>query len=392
MPITGLTDRSAAFPEIGQIRKGAKKTDANKPGPDLDHFRFVADTETMRVFVNQFGDKPQEIKFISPFNTTGEVFEAWKEEYTASSLKHRCDGKTCVTWQQPNGQYSTTPKPCPGNCKQTGRLKIVIPGLNRLGFITVHTTSIWDILTIHQNLMAIEMLCGSLRGVPLVLKRVKRAISTPSGSNGQRARREKWLLTIEAAPEWVEKQLAGMAQQALLSAGQSEPLQLASGAIESDDENDEAEALCSPEVAAAIEKLWPEFGARSKTTNQVIPINEYLVKHKSVSSPSLLTVQQASDLLGWLQKRALPIAVAPDAKVYGWTCGEELAVQIDSLTKDLIADGVTESMVAAELADFCGQDRSAKVEPSSLTGDQAQGWVDVLKSWIHSRENSADAA
>lgn len=157
-------------------------------------------------------------------------------------------------------------------------------------------------------------------------------------------------------------------------------------------QSSEAEALASPDTVAAIEKLWPEFGARSKTTNQIIPINEYLAKHKSVSSPSLLTIQQANDLLGWLQKRALSTTVAPDAKVYGWTCGEELAVQIDSLTKDLIADGVTESMVAAELADFCGQDRSAKVEPSSLTGDQAQGWVDVLKSWIHSRENSADAA
>lgn len=382
MPIQGLTDRHAAFPEIGSIRKGAKKTDANKPGPDLDHFRFVADTETMRVFVNQFGDKPQEIKFISPFNTTSEVFEAWKEEYTASSLKHRCDGKTCVTWQQPNGQYSTTPKPCPGNCKQTGRLKIVIPGLNRLGFITVHTTSIWDILTIHQNLMAIEMLCGSLRGVPLVLKRVKRAISTPSGSNGQRARREKWLLSIEAAPEWVEKQLAGMAQQALLSAGQSEPLQLASGAIESDDENDEAEALCSPEVAAAIERLWPEFGARSKTTNQVIPINEYLVKHKSVSSPSLLTIQQANDLLGWLQKRAIE-AQGQKLNQEGFVCGKELAEQIKEAEARVEQLGVDKDGIRSEWEAVAGTLHT--LETCDI--ETAQTWLETLKAWAGSLES-----
>lgn len=312
MPIIGLTDQRAAFPEIGQIRKGAKKTDEKKPGPDLDHFRFVADTETMRVFKQLFGDKPQEIRFMSPFDKTDQIFEAWKEEYTASSLKHRCDGVHCV---DPNGKYYDPPKPCPSGCKQTGRLKIVIRELNRLGYITVHTTSIWDILTIHQNLSAIEMLRGSLRGIPLVLKRVKRAISTPSGSNGNRARREKWLLSIEAAPEWVEKQLAGMQQTALLEAA-NEPLMLSAGniaEIEADDENDEdnGEAMASPAIAAEIEKLWPEFGQAALLLKTPMTLADFLTKRRNLSSVSQLPQADADHLLGLLKKAAAEKSTQP---------------------------------------------------------------------------------
>lgn len=384
MAIIGITDKHAAFPEIGSIRKGAKKTDEKKPGPDLDHFRFVADTETMRVFRELFGDKPQEIRFMSPFDKTDEIFEAWKEEYAASSLKHRCDGVNCVMWLQPNGQYSTAPKPCPGGCKQTGRLKIIIRELNRLGYITVHTTSIWDILTIHQNLSAIEMLCGSLRGIPLVLKRVKRAISTPSGSNGGRVRREKWLLSIEAAPEWVERQLAGMQQAALLTAA-NEPLMLNPGnvaEVEPDDENDEAEAMASPQVAAEIERLWPEFGQSALKLKTAMTLADFLVKRKQVASASLLPQADAERLLGLLRcaaEKAVQPATTP--KTFGWQC----AAEIDQLTKDLLADGVTQEAIDAELGDFIASDRAAKVELSTITDEQAQGWIGVLQSWITSR-------
>lgn len=384
--IQGLTDRNAMFPEIGSLRKGAKKTDTNKPGVDLDHFRFVADTETMRVFKETFGDKPQEIRFMSPFNTTAEVFEAWKEEYAASSLKHRCDGVNCVAWLQPNGQYSTTPKPCPGGCKQTGRLKIVIPQLNRLGFVTVHTTSIWDILTIHQNLSAIEMLRGSLRGIPLVLKRVKRAISTPSGSNGGRARREKWLLSIEAAPEWVERQLAGMQHAALLTAA-NEPLMLNPGDIaevEPDDENDEAEQLASPAIAAEIEQLWPEFGQAALKLKTAQPLEAFLRTRKQVASASLLPQADAERLLGLL-KDAAASHPAATPKTFGWQCDEASAAEIDQLTNDLLKDGVAQSAITAELAEFLQMDRSAAAEPSVLTNEQAQAWIGVLQSWITSR-------
>lgn len=384
MPIAGLTDRQASFPEIGQIRKGAKKTDANKPGPDLDHFRFVADTQTMRAFAESFGDKPQEIRFLSPFDTAAEVFEAWKEEYAAGGLKHRCDGQTCVTWLQPDGRYSTTPKPCPGGCKQVGRLKIIIRELNRLGFVTVHTTSIWDILTIQQNLFAIELLRGSLRGIPLILKRVKRAISTPSGTNGQRARREKWLLSIEAAPEWVERQLTAMERAALPSI--SEPLMLNPAAVEisPDDEYDEAEAMCDAETARAIESLWPQFGRNER--NEAEPLIDYLKRRKQINTVFELPQVSAQALLEGLQKRKIQAEEAEAKKPKAaskYPCGDELARQVIDAEARLVALGEPEAGIRSEWTAHAGTLHTIE----TCDTPTAETWLEILKGWIASLES-----
>jgi len=215
MSIIGFTDKRAQFPEIGTLRKGAPKTDPSKPGADLDYFRFDTDDEAAHEkFIKAFGDKPRQIEIKLPYPTVDENFEAWREEYVASGLKHRCDGKNCVRWLKPDGTYSEEPIKCPGRCKQTGRLKVIIPALERFACVMVNTTSIWDIITIHQNLSALEMLCGTLRGIPMILCRREREISTPAG-NGKRARRKKWLLTVEAEPDWAVKQLAAMDRAAL---------------------------------------------------------------------------------------------------------------------------------------------------------------------------------
>lgn len=384
MPIAGLTDRHASFPEIGQIRKGAKKTDANKPGTDLDHFRFVADTQTMRAFADAFGDKPQEIRFLSPFDTTAEVFEAWKEEYAAGGLKHRCDGQTCVTWLQPDGRYSTDPKPCPGGCKQVGRLKIVIRELARLGFVTVHTTSIWDILTIQQNLFAIELLRGSLRGIPLILKRVKRAISTPSGTNGQRARREKWLLSIEAAPEWVELQLTAMERAALPSADEPLMLNPATVEISPDDEYDEAEAMCDADTARAIESLWPKFGRNEH--GQAEPLADYLKRKKQINSLSELPQASAQVLLEGLQKRQIQAerveAEKPKA-ASKYLCGDDLAKEILATEEALITLGESREGIAAEWTAHAGTLHTI----DTCDAPTAEAWLEILRGWKASLES-----
>lgn len=222
MAIKGLTDRGPALPRIGTLRKGAPKTQSG-PGKDLEHFRFdTQDAEAGERFKQAYGAEPVAIRVFLPFSTTDENFEAWRESWTASSLQHRCDGETCVLWLQKDGTYSDDPKPCPGGCKQVGRLNVIIPELKRWAFVTALTTSIHDIIEVHANLMSLESARGDLRGIPLILKRTPRKISTPR-NNGERARAEKWLLTIEAQPQWVELQLASQERAAL---NQAEPLAL----------------------------------------------------------------------------------------------------------------------------------------------------------------------
>lgn len=240
MPIKGLTtNHEASFPEIGKIRKGDKKPNEKQPGKDLHYFRFVTEDRSAELAFNQFfGDEPDELTVFMPFSSVDENFIAWKEDWKASSLLHRCDGETCVIWQTPNGKYSQDPKPCPGNCKQVGRLKVILPALQRMAYVTVLTTSIWDIINLHQNLSALQVLRGDLRGIPLILRRRFREISTPSGSNGQRARRKKSLLTIEADPSWVALQLEAQKQAALPSIT---PLQLEAAPFDPADDEDDME-------------------------------------------------------------------------------------------------------------------------------------------------------
>jgi len=213
MPIKGLTDQEAAFPEIGILRKGAEKK-PNAPGEDLTYFRFTStDGAALKTFRAAYGEEPRDINVYLPYASAEENFSSFREHWVAGGLKHRCDGETCLVWQDEHGAYSTEKKPCPGQCKPVGRLAVVIPELKRLAFVTVLTTSLHDIMTLTQNLRALELLRGDLRGIPLVLRRRPRSVSTPRGK--KRVRQEKWLLTLEAAPEWVALQLAAQHAAAL---------------------------------------------------------------------------------------------------------------------------------------------------------------------------------
>ena len=217
MPIIGLTDRGAAFPRIGTLRKGGPKVSDRQPGADLkDHFRLdTQDAEVGAAFTAHYGHTPNDIRIMLPYATAAENFDCWQEAWSAGALQHRCNGQTCVRYLHSDGTYHDDPKPCPGGCKPAGRLVVWIPELQRAGVIVVPTTSIWDIIELQSNLDAAQAMRGDLRGIPFVLRRAPRKISTPGGPDGKRRRLEKWLLSIEPAPDWVRLQLAATARAAL---------------------------------------------------------------------------------------------------------------------------------------------------------------------------------
>ena len=249
MGIKGLTDRAAQFPCIGQIRKGAPKpADGKKPGADLKWFRVEFDEReavSAEVFAKHYGPKPTEVDILLPFNSVEENFEAWRETYVAGGLVHRCDGERIWYEIDPRtGEKLVTngvpEKRCDGHreCKPTGRLKVLIPQLQRLAYLTVMTTSLHDIMNLSRQLEALLQINGKLAGVPLKLRRRPVMISTPSGEGGKRARREKWLLSIEADPHWVKAKLLAMKAAALPGNGLGEETPL----LEAPDEPDEEPA------------------------------------------------------------------------------------------------------------------------------------------------------
>lgn len=226
MPIVHLQDnRPAQFPCIGKLRKGgAKRQNANGKeimGADLKHFRFVTDdAAAAQSFAAYYGPEPTAINVLMPYRTATENFSAWLEEYRAGGMVRRCDGATQAFHRDANGRSDLTPIPClrtqgkPCNCKEVGRLAVIIPELARLAWVMVETHSVYDIIQLTENLQAAEVLRGSLQGIPFILSRREREISTPDG-NGGRARRVKSLLFLEPDPSWVQRQLAAVQYAAL---------------------------------------------------------------------------------------------------------------------------------------------------------------------------------
>ena len=246
MPIKGLTDNVLpAFPRLGKLRKGgAKPATGFGYGKDLEYFRFTSERdEVLRVFTQAYGEQPALLNVYLPYAGLEDNWQAWLEEWSAGGLVHRCDGETMTIWRTATG-YSQKPEPCPWRtkerttknpgCKPVGRLTVVIPELIRAGFVgyvTLETHSKHDLLSIQATLLAViearSGVAAGLRGIPFVLRRVPETISTPD-ADGKRVSREKWLIKLEPAADWVSLQLE-TAQRAALAGRQ--PLQLTSGKI-----------------------------------------------------------------------------------------------------------------------------------------------------------------
>lgn len=243
MPIKGLTDRGVAFPQIGNIRKGAKKTDPKRPGQELPYFRVEIDEREVaaaKKFAAIYPDgKPTDIVVVLPFDDVERCWHAWREAYTAGALQHRCDGEyinyainpktgevVVRNWRNAQDEMVRCERinlaDATKRCKPTGRLHVIIPQLERLAYFVVHTTSIWDIARISEQLAAIrEMNGGHIAGIPLVLRRRPVEISTPgdgdqeSKFSGKRVRRIKHMISVEADPEWVSAKLTAMRNASL---------------------------------------------------------------------------------------------------------------------------------------------------------------------------------
>ncbi len=243
--IKGLTDNVIPrFPRLGKLRKGGEKpATGNKPGAELSYFRFTSENPAIvGAFHDAYGTQPAMLRVYLPYPSTEMNFSTWKEAWAAGGLVHRCDGETCQIWRTPDGKYSQEPKPCPGGCKEVGRLEVILPELITAGFVgyvTLETHSLHDLMNITATLEAVRQSAqdrpNGLQGIEFVLRRKKERISTPDGKGG-RASREKWLVSIEPVPSWAQTYLAMASSTLAIDAPR---VDLLTGEIMDDDEDDD---------------------------------------------------------------------------------------------------------------------------------------------------------
>jgi hypothetical protein len=266
MAIKGLSDRGLALPEIGTIRKGAKKP-AKGPGAELSYFRFdYAEGEkgAEKVIFQKYGEKPNNLSVLLPFNDVERSWDPWMEAYTAGRMVGRSDGeyvqylvdtstgevKVANGLDVKTGQKFPHPKDNvagfdyqnkPVLFKNNGRLKVIVRDLGRAAIFVVLTTSTHDIINISAQLAGYRHLNnGQLAGIPFVLRRVPKMVSTP-GENGQRVRRKKYLISIEVDPRWANAKFGELSSLALPQLADMEPIagELPAGALQTDFDEDE---------------------------------------------------------------------------------------------------------------------------------------------------------
>ena len=284
MPIIGMTDAGTSvprFPLLGVLRKGAARPEkGDRPGKDLEWFRFdPRKPEIGQAFTKAYGEQPDSLTVFLPYALISDVFPTWREEWVGGGLVHRCDGKTCSIWRNAQGRYSRESKPCPciqdaeneRRCKPIGRLSLILPDLLQAGFVgyvSLNTTSINDVISIHAALLAVAEARGNedLRGIAFQLYRQTESISTP-GSDGKRMRRDVSLVKLVPSVEWVRSQLAASAQDALLSLPD---VNTATGdAMDAPDENEPIEA-----EANSVESAWDEGTTPLATGDPAVEANK----------------------------------------------------------------------------------------------------------------------
>lgn len=262
MPIVTRKSK-VAFPEIAQIRKGAAKEKTNGKeivGKDLgESFRLVwypGNEQAQKEFEAIFGASPKQLIVTLAFNELDMVWDNWLEAYTAGRMIARTDGEKFLYWidnktgerKVVNGEpftpwhegmqvgsyvNRTSGKTVPVYCKEVGRLKLVVPALARMAYFTLHTTSYHDCEFITEQLGALKELSLRYRfhlaGIPLLLRRRIYDV-THVKEDGSAQRVKKWLINLEADPEWMKRMFEQMKFMSL-PAVPGEKMRLASGEV-----------------------------------------------------------------------------------------------------------------------------------------------------------------
>lgn len=207
------------LPRFGKLRKGGEKTERSS-GRDLDHFRLTLEPEyedrIRPAFESLYGIEPTEFHGVLLAADSGaQAFDYWFEAWAHAKLLRRCDGEeTAVQWSEGEMRYDNTPHACvcdPLNreCKQTGRLDIVIPALCEAtglwGKLTLLTTSLYDVIALAGYMKVADAFMLKLPNVafwsvPFTVGRALRSV--PVTINGKRSIKPMHLLYAQIDPDF----------------------------------------------------------------------------------------------------------------------------------------------------------------------------------------------
>lgn len=258
-PMLDIQPRTPRLTRLGVIRLGVKRTSRNgKEYPaEVDHFVLKDAPE----LVAAYGNEPKELLIYLPFESLDENLVAWHELWYRSGLVCRGNGETIQKLVKSgqgvvvangevkeayadhdlNGEaYKFTPGDrvgCPGldhnlwarcaRCRPSALFIVMVRDPerptqlvnDRLGYYQVRTSSFHNIQALTGQLLhALEtaraMGHGSLRGIPMILRRQERTI-TYLDETGEQKTSTHYLLNLEFDVQWVKAANAALHARAL---------------------------------------------------------------------------------------------------------------------------------------------------------------------------------
>lgn len=172
MPIHNLSNQRR-LPRLGKISLGIKiknEKDIEYPS-EVDY--FVCPPKVQEVC----GEKPKELKIMFPVENEEVFFQQWYKRYGFNILKCKGDGKMAMTWDEEKGGMKEITCPCKEleekKCKRIGILQFLLPDVPGAGIWQISTGSKNSIIDINSSIEFIRSICGRIRMIPLILKRVE---------------------------------------------------------------------------------------------------------------------------------------------------------------------------------------------------------------------------
>lgn len=237
MPIKKYTtgnNAPALPPEIGTLRKGEAKQ-PNRPGKDLNHFRFVSknpnDTELNAIVKELYGETPNNIVCMLPSDDLEVTCPCFLEEWAGGKLTHRCDGEVLWVYSRDYG-WVATEEPCPYltqarpvdkygkelGCQPVMRLKVVLRDLTLeggyFGVVTVLSGSEIDIENVRGAIEYFQSQFGSVIGVPFELFREPKRIKW-TDNDGKEKSGDKWFINLRPVARFMRQQMLANEQRRL---------------------------------------------------------------------------------------------------------------------------------------------------------------------------------
>lgn len=292
MPIEGLTTQpitniTEAQPIVARIYKGAKKTDPKRPGEELSYFRIAVEPQFRQYepMIKQiFGAEPTELRgMYLGGKTTNTAFTAFYREWNATGLVRECTGKYQTRAFDPNhGRVVESGQPCLRNakkecgCKEEANFNFICPAFTDtskiMGVFRFTTHSVIDIGFMYKALSGIQILYGTLFGVPLVLSRVLEEVAYPDPKTKQRKTAKHHFVKIRVDEDFVKANLA---------------TQLTAGAI-------------APQLSVPMSPV-PVVSAVSADDEYYLPEDEYI--EEAPKTPTwIATNGNLGKVLSWAQR------------------------------------------------------------------------------------------